>query len=487
MSKLHYIDLFCGAGGVTTGVEAATINNQKCASVIACVNHDPHAIASHLANHPECVHFTEDIRTLNVSPIVEMVKAVRRRSPDDKIVLWASCDCTNYSKAKGGQSRDADSRTLPEHLFRYVEAIDPDYIQLENVEEFMCWGDLDEDGHPVSRDRGRLYLRWVNRMRRYGYDYAYRILNAADYGAYTSRKRYFGQFARKGLPIAFPEATHTKSPRPELFGGMKPWRKVRDVLNLEDEGRSIFTREKPLVDATLRRILAGLKKHVVCGENRFLMKNFSGDDASKCISIDGPAGTITCKDHHSFVTVYNGKGNNVGIDEPAPTLTTKDRLGLVSVAHLIDQQYGQSTPASVERPAGTLTTNPKLNLVNVYLVNPQYSWPTYTVDRPCPTIIARQDKKPMYALFTMNGACILADKEGDSQMMKEIKRFCRENDIADIRMRMLREDELLQIMGFPKDYKLLGTSSENKKYIGNAVECGMARQLCESLYQRLYC
>lgn len=457
MQKLHYIDLFCGAGGVTTGVEQAMIEGQKCASVIACVNHDPHAIASHLANHPECIHFTEDIRTLDVSPIVSLVKQIRSAHPEDKIVLWASCECTNYSKAKGGQSRDADSRTLPEHLFRYIDAINPDYIQLENVEEFMSWGDLDESGHPISKDRGRLYLRWVNKVKRYGYDFEYRILNAADYGAYTSRKRYFGQFAKKGLPISFPEPTHAKRPEPGLFGDLKPWKAVREVLNFDDEGTSIFGRERPLVDATLRRILAGLKKFVSSGDDQFLMKYFSGDDASKCISLQGPAGAITCKDHHALITT----------------------------THFLDNQYKTGKATSINKPCGTIMTTPKQNLVSVYLMNRQYSYPMYKIDRPCPTLIARQDKRPMYALFTHHGIPAMEADPQDSQVMKELKEFCRQNDITDIKMRMLRLDELLLIMGFPADYKLLGTQAENKKYIGNAVECGMARQLCESLYQNL--
>lgn len=458
MHQFHYIDLFCGAGGTTTGVEQAMFQEQKCAHVIACVNHDPHAIASHLANHPDCVHFTEDIRTLNVSPIVSLVGNIRKESPGDKIVLWASCECTNYSKAKGGQSRDADSRTLPEHLFRYIEAINPDYIQLENVEEFMSWGDLDENGRPVSKDRGRLYLRWVSKVCRYGYHYDSRLLNAADFGAYTSRKRYFGIFAKHGLPIAFPEPTHSRNPEPGLFGEMKPWKAVKEVLNFEDEGQSIFDRKKPLVDATLRRIMAGLKKYVINGEDYFLMKYFSGDDSSKCISLDGPAGTITCKDHHALITTE----------------------------HFLDQQYGQSLPTSIENPCGAITTNPKQNLVNVYLMNPQYRWPMYKIDRPCPTIIARQDKRPMYAVFTESGNSFLKETQSDSDTMKELKHFCRENGIMDIKMRMLRIDELLLIMGFPKDYKLLGTKNENKKYIGNAVECGMAKQLCETLYRQVY-
>ena len=168
MKQLLYIDLFCGAGGTSTGVEKARISGKKCAQVIACVNHDPNAIASHAANHPEALHFTEDIRTLYLTDLTKLVEDKRDESPNDMIVLWASLECTNFSKAKGGQPRDADSRTLAEHLFRYIEALDPDYIYIENVEDFMCWGNLDEKGKPVSKDKGRLYLKWVQNVCHYG-------------------------------------------------------------------------------------------------------------------------------------------------------------------------------------------------------------------------------------------------------------------------------------------------------------------------------
>ena len=143
MIRLLYIDLFCGAGGTTTGVEAARIGGKKCAKVIACVNHDANAIRSHAANHPDALHFTEDIRTLDIAPLAAHLSKCRKLYPGAKVVLWASLECTNFSKAKGGLPRDADSRTLAEHLFRYIEALNPDYIQIENVEEFMSWGDMD--------------------------------------------------------------------------------------------------------------------------------------------------------------------------------------------------------------------------------------------------------------------------------------------------------------------------------------------------------
>ena len=88
--KLLYIDLFCGAGGTSTGVSAARLNGERCAEVIACVNHDANAIASHASNHPEAMHYTEDIRTLKLSPLVAHTERKRKEYPGALVVLWAS-------------------------------------------------------------------------------------------------------------------------------------------------------------------------------------------------------------------------------------------------------------------------------------------------------------------------------------------------------------------------------------------------------------
>lgn len=282
--KLLYIDLFCGAGGTTTGVEQAEFDGQACAKVIACVNHDVNAIASHQANHPHTLHFTEDIRTLNLSNLITHLRKMKAEYPAALVVLWASLECTNFSKAKGGLPRDADSRTLADHLFRYIEEIDPDYIQIENVEEFMSWGDMDEKGHPISKLKGRSYIRWTNKVMSYGYNYDWRLLNSADYGAYTSRKRFFGQFAKKGLPIAFPIPTYSKKGDSGMFQMYKKWKPVREVLDINDVGQSIFARKKPLCEKTLKRIYAGLIKFVAGGKDAFLINpqfNSAGGDINK--------------------------------------------------------------------------------------------------------------------------------------------------------------------------------------------------------------
>lgn len=527
--KLLYIDLFCGAGGTSTGVEKATFHGSKCAKVIACVNHDANAIASHAANHPDALHFTEDIRTLELSPLVAHTERLRLLHPDAYLVLWASLECTNFSKAKGGMPRDADSRTLAEHLFRYIEALRPDYIQIENVEEFMSWGDMDENGHPISKDKGKSYVRWVNNVCKYGYYFDWRILNAADYGAYTSRKRFFGQFALHGLPIAFPKATHAKCPAKyehSLFpaDNMQPWKPVREVLDLNDEGESIFGRKKPLVEKTLERIYAGLIKFVAGGkeafivkwnsvngktgkyvppsidepcptvatQNRlgvakvqFLSKQFGGDPAGKNISVEEPAGTITCRDHHAFVSAHYGNGFNTSVDAPAPTLTCKDRLGLVTSNFLVNEYSGGGQTSDIDKPCPALLTNPKQKVVSAqYLMNPQFANKGGSIDKPCFTLIARMDKMPPYLVSTKEGLAIEV-YETDSPATIQIKEFMALYGIADIRMRMLRIPELKRIMGFPEDYTLIGTQAEQKKFIGNAVEVNMARVLCEALCKKL--
>ena len=559
MKELLYIDLFCGAGGTSTGVERAFVQNKKCARVIACVNHDANAIASHAANHPNAIHYTEDIRTLDLTEMTNLVIMERKANPDSLVVLWASLECTNFSKAKGGQPRNADSRTLAEHLFRYIDTINPEYIYIENVEEFMCWGDIDEQGHPVSKDEGRLYLKWVNNVCKRGYRFDHRLLNSANYGARTSRTRFFGIFAKGKLPIVFPEVTHCKGgSNPDMFSnGLKPWNPVRDVLELDNEGESIFARKKPLVDKTLERIYAGLIKFVAGGKDAFLVKynsysqsgkysapgidepcptiacqnrlgvakvqflskQFSGEPNSKNQSIDEPSGAITCKDHHAiinaqFLDAHYGNGFHRSIDEPAPTMTCKDRFSLVT-SHFLDEQYGNGTPANIDEPAKTVTTNPKHTLISVkpwimntnfgnvgsrledpapvitanhkqhYLMNPQFASKGGDINAPCFTLIARMDKMPPYIITTETGSTAILIYENDSPAMQRIKEFMAIYGIVDIKMRMLNVGELKRIMGFDTDYILIGTQTEQKKYIGNAVEVNMSRVLCEALAEKI--
>lgn len=560
MSKLYIIDLFCGAGGVTTGFELARNEMRKVAKVIACVNHDAVAIDSHLANHPGTLHFTEDIRTLDVTNLMSLARQTRSIDPDGMVCLWASLECTNFSKAKGGLPRDGDSRTLAESLFRYIEAIDPDYIFIENVEEFMSWGPLDENGKPLSKRSGTDYVKWCNKIQTHGYNFDWRILNAADFGAYTSRKRYFAIFSKSGLPVAFPEPTHAKNPQKEgMFGKLKKWKAVREVLDLNDVGESIFTRKKPLSEKTMERIYAGLIKFVAGGKDAFLLKYnsvnketgkhippsvdepcptvavqprlglvqtefiskyYSGRPEHKNISLNGPAGTIKTVDGQAlvqpkFLSTYHGNGDNTSsLNNPSPTIPCKDSVAVVST-QFIAREYSTATNQSIDAPSGTLPTVPKSNLVTCdpfisntnysnigstlneplgvvtanrkwhYLINPSWGGNNGSIENPSCVVVARQDKAPLYLVTTEEGYLAIEIYEMDSEFTIKIKEFMAMYGIIDIKMRMLRVHELLKIMGFPDSYVLKGNQSDQKRFIGNAVEVNQAKVIAEALSKKL--
>lgn len=446
--RIILVDLFAGAGGVTTGAEKAAIAGSKACKVIAAVNHDELAIKSHAANHPEVFHFVEDIRMLNVLRLLDVVNKARRKYPNALLAVWASLECTNFSKAKGGNPREADSRTLAFSLYMhydaelndyvpgmsYIQILNPDIIYIENVEEFMAWGPIDEKGKPLSMKRGIDYIRWTADMQSFGYKYDFRLINSADLGAFTSRKRYFAQFAKPHIPIRWPEATHSKTPRKDSFGEFKRYRAVKEVLDLNDEGNSIFSRTKPLSPRTEERIFHGLIKHVGNGESTFLSKYYSGKPEYKNIPVSGPCGAITTKDSHAlvkcsflqkwnsaskdgnlkhtiagidnpaptittqnrlglvtaFLVQYHGKGITLPVDGPASTITTKDRLAVIKPAVFIDRQFTSSRPVSANEPIGSILPVPKSNLVTAkpFLVDQNFNNGPKSIEAPAPTILA---------------------------------------------------------------------------------------------------
>lgn len=118
-------------------------------------------------------------------------------------------------------------------------------------------------------------------------------------------------------------------------------------------------------------------------------------------------------------------------------------------------------------------------------MNPQYTSPGGSIDKPCFTLIARMDKMPPYLVSTEKGSISIIIHESDTPVMRKIKEFMSIYGVVDIKMRMLNIRELKRIMGFDSDYTLIGTQAEQKKYIGNAVEVNMSKALCVALFAEL--
>lgn len=492
---LYFVDLFCGAGGVTEGIEnARSPTGDKIAQVVYCVNHDEIAIKSHTANHPNCIHAVEDIRTHEISKIVEVVERIRSEDPEAVIVIWASIDCTQHSKAKGNLPKKADSRTLAWDLYPYFDQIKPDLIYIENVKEFMKWGELDEDGFVIKEKEGIYYDAWVESVQQRGYSYQYEILNAADFGTYQSRERLFIIFARRNIPVAFPKPTHAKKP---TSNNVLKWMPVRDVLDLHIEGNSIFTRKREISEKTKLRILLGLKKQLLQGNKAFI-QNYYTSQYDNSSSLDEPSRTITTIPHQSLVqsqtiedtfilkwmgnSQKTGSNNGCSINEPSVTITTQNRLGLLKANFLMRYNGGDRNLLGLDSPSPTILTKDTLAKVHVdyFLLNPQWGNQSRSIDEPCFTLIARMDKCPPYLVQLECGNYAIEVYETDSPLTKELKKVMAENGIIDLKLRMLLIPELKRIQGFRDDYVLFGTKEQMKKHIGNAVHTQMAQKMVEA-------
>jgi DNA (cytosine-5)-methyltransferase 1 len=546
--KYIVVDLFAGAGGTTTGFETVRIPYDQTSlkdkqvfynpfKVVVAVNHDAKAIKSHWQNHPDVHHFNEDILTLDMEELLAVVNKYRAIYPNAKLILWASLECTNFSKAKGGKPREADSRTLACGLIRYINTLKPEKIWIENVVEFMSWGPLDTNGKPINKKNGSDWLNWRRQICELGYSDNWTELNSANFGSFTSRNRLFGQFDQDYNNITWPIPTHSKKPESSMFANLKPWKAVKEVLDLSDEGESIFSLKKPPCPKTLERIIAGIKKFVITGDDKFIKNYYSGRPEGKVHSLDKPCGTLTTKPHQAIITAkrydkafmikYNSMGKNgqycpPSIENPCPTISTQNRLGIVNPVFMseyygnarslsienplptiptkdrfytvkpimvgsqfIDEQFGNGSPKCLEKPIGALTKIPKFNLVTVqYLLNPQYNSKGGSICQPCFTLIASMSKMPPYLVSISQGGvfrnCTIG--EDDTPQMVELKNLMKAYGIVDIKKRLLKVSELLKIQGFPETYKLVGSQEDQKKFIGNAVEPNVVKAKATAVY-----
>ena len=390
------IDCFAGGGGASVGIEMALGR-----SVDIAINHDPDAILMHKTNHPGTLHLTEDIFKVDLQKYV---------GNQHVALMWASPDCTSHSKAKGGQPRKQGLRILPWAVYKHAKAILPDVIFMENVEEIQQWGPLDEKGHPIKERAGEDYRKFISAMENIGYEFDSRELVAADYGAPTTRKRWYAVFRRDGKQIVWPNPTHNR------FGidGLKRYEQCGDYIDWSDLGKSIFDRPKPLAEATQKRIANGIKKYIVDNPDPYIVKN---------------------KDALAFIIQYHGEtrqGDSRGqlLTEPIKTIDTSNRYGLATA--FITKYYKTGIGQGCDEPLHTITTSPgHFGVISAFLVKYYGTGCGQVLNEPLGTITT----KDRFGLVN-----VLVDIHGEKYI------------ISDIFLRMLKPEELKVMQGFPKDY-----------------------------------
>ncbi len=454
--ELNTVDLFCGAGGASTGMEMALESLGLVHKGLA-INHWRVAVDTMKANHPLI-----DTKQMSIEEAIpaELV-------PGGEVdLLWASPSCTHHSRAKGGKPRSNQLRAQPELVLTWLDQLFVRRIIIENVPEFVQWGPLGKNGKPIKSKVGACFQKWVEAIEARNYVVEWRIVNCADYGDATSRRRFFLKAVRRGCGrIRWPEPTHAENPETDLWGKtLKKWRGVRECLDLTDLGRSIFEPGRNLALNTLRRVDVGMQKFngmsflmdmLGAGEgdesrvhpltepmpvqhasgNRcavvrpFIVKmnhNASAEDIEKPLttvmsggqhhalctpfivranrgcyaeSVDKPLSSEQAHTvHHALCTPFlvNNNTNNVPkpLDKPAPTLTTGNHAMLCQPVIIDHFKNGEAHSAG--EPLGAQTTHDRYSVATPFIVEHRKGGKAKPLDGP----IGAQTTKDKFSVCT---------------------------------------------------------------------------------------
>jgi DNA (cytosine-5)-methyltransferase 1 len=427
--EVNAADLFCGAGGTSTGLVEAVEELEQLYGVkirlsITAVNHWPVAIETHSANHRFAQHHCSGLKGVKPRDVI--------RGPLDLLV--ASPECTHHSNARGGKPMDDQSRSSGDDVVRWISELRPGMVLIENVREYRSWGPLDEKNRPIKSRKGEYFQRFLAQIRALGYSTEDRLLCAADYGDPTTRLRLFVLCRRGGGVISWPTQTHAKNPEKGLLPGLQPWRAARELIDWNDRGKSIFNRPKPLKPNTMRRIAAGLYKFSGLDLREYLASEFLVKlyGTSTVSPVDKPVPTVTGGGNHlyvvkpfvlgqqspaaprstdepmptvaaagaiskvePYVVQYNGTADAKSVEDPLPTATGKDRFGMAEpfiVANFNERDGQKPRVHDIDAPAPTVTPRGMGDLAVPFVVPMNHDNPPVSVDAPAPAVTTQGNR-----------------------------------------------------------------------------------------------
>lgn len=500
------VDNFAGGGGASTGIELAMGRR-----VAIAINHDPDAIRMHRTNHPYTEHLQASV--WDVDPVAEC-----RGRPVG--LAWFSPDCKHFSKAKGAALVDRKIRGLAWITLRWAAKVRPRVIILENVEAFQTWGPV-RKGKPVKKLAGTTFRKFISQLESLGYTVEFRELVAADYGAPTSRKRFYLIARCDGKPIVWPKPTHSKTGA----DGLPKWRSAAEIIDWSLPCPSVFASKseimeryglkavRPLAKNTMRRIIRGVDKFTIRSGKPFIVEcNHSGGghiapvgDAYKTITAKHTGGIVA----PSLIQYHTEQTESVrasGLGAPINTVDASNRYGL-TCANLVEYYTG-GRPLDITDAMHTVTSHDREAVVAAHIAKYYGGVVGEKVGEPLLTVTAIDHnavctahavkfkgdnlghgmKEPMQTVTTSAGEfaeCVAymakmrgGDKLGHwPEIRALLNEYCgytlAEDEvllleisgalyyIADIGLRMLSPRELYDAMGFPADYII------DHDYLGN--------------------
>lgn len=500
------VDNFAGGGGASTGMELATGK-----PVAIAINHDPAAILMHRTNHPYTEHLQASV--WDVDP--EKVTGGRPVG-----LAWFSPDCKHFSKAKGAALVDRNIRGLAWIVLRWAGTVRPRVIILENVEEFQTWGPV-RKRKPIKKKSGETFRKWKQQLSDLGYEIDHRELVAADFGAPTTRKRFYLIARCDGKPIVWPEPTHApRDSEAVKTGQKKPWRSAAEIIDWNQPMYSIFaSREeikekfgvnvvRPLADNTMRRIIRGVEKFTLKSGQPFLVPTGYGERSGqkpRVHNISDPLPTVVSSGKHNLVgpvmapATFSNTGGSVGASAQNPVGTIRTAGGQVLAAANLVEYFGNGRPIDISEPMHTATSHDREALTAAHVAEFKGKDIGQKIQRPLRTVTAQG------GTFGLCGTEIRTYEDGADfghwpEIRELLNRYCgyqlKSNEIIlltiggknwflyDISMRMLTPRELYSAMGFPPDYKI-DRDYTGKPYPKNqqVARCGNA--VCPAMAEAL--
>lgn len=500
------VSLFCGAGGESAGKELAFrdlgLRTQDMLS--HAVNHWDLAVATHGANFPHIHVHQEDITEVTARDF-----GLQRID-----LLWASPSCVHHSRARGGKPRDDQQRSHADEVVdRWLRMAQVDVLLIENVPEFAEWGPLDDHGQPIKAQKGEFFRAFLAKLDALGYRFEWRILCAADYGDPTTRRRFFMQAVRDGRPIVWPEPTHRDPRRAAgMFDADLPtWRTAAECIDWSIPVPSIFGRKKPLVEATLRRIAAGVVRYVLNGRPFIVNLTHGG----RIENIDEPLKTITTANRGekavcaaSMVSLRGTAPDQIqasagSVEAPIPTISAGGGHAAL-VAAFLAKHFTGVVGAPLDTPVPTVTGTDHNALVAATMVQTGYGERqgqaprALDIQAPLGTVVAEGQKHALVAAFIQHYYGTGGQHQDPGHPLHTITTLARHGLVTvelegqpylvtDIGMRMLEPHELAKAMGFPEGFRFVDASGkpltkrDTVKMIGNACPVNTVAALIKAV------
>jgi len=511
---ITFTDIFCGAGGSSTGLVAAGFELKLAA------NHSRIAIDTHAANHRDAEHICADINNYDM-----------RRLPRTD-VLWGSPICQESSPAGGRRRRVKGQLALDLEEYGAIEpgawertrATAYDVIRATEIHRYKAV--LCENVVEFAVD-WELFDWWRDGMEKLGYNSQVVSVSSAHVGGQTNtyapqwRDRIYIVFTRKGIPL--PDLR----PRPLAWcpdcaqdvHAVQAWRNGRKIgkykqqydyrcpntacrhtlvepyvrpaaaiIDWSNPGKRIGDRPKPLAPNTMKRIAAGLA--MFPATRSVVTVNHGGHDGRAFPADQAPLPSRTIKIGEGLLVPCGGGRNTTPTHTGAPMRTRmanpKGYEALVASPFIVEyRNHADATP--VTDPLATVTSQGNHHAVVVpegaFLVKNYggYADPrnmAKPVDAPFGTVTTsdhhslvipyrnaapRTTAEPLHTLGTVDSAALVEPAPA----------------IEDCYFRMVQPREQLLAQRFPGDYIVKGTKGEQTAQAGNAVSCNVAQWIGE--------